>query len=71
MLPYLDVVKRRFVGDIVEQEQGCGEREGALGLVPWCQPGARPSRASVSELALHRSPSQRTPRCGSRLGTRR
>lgn len=34
VLPYLDVVKRRFVGDIVEQEQGCGERDGALVPVP-------------------------------------
>ena len=68
MLPYLNVVERRFVGDVVEQEQGCGERDGALVPVPWCQAGARPSRAHGSELALHCSPRQRTPRCRSRLG---
>ena len=68
MLPYLNVVERRFVGDVVEQEQGCGERDGALVPVPRCQAGARPSRAHGSELALHCSPRQRTPRCRSRLG---
>lgn len=34
VLLYLDVVKGRFVGDIVEQEQGCGERDRALVPVP-------------------------------------
>lgn len=34
MLLYLDVVEGRFVGDIVEQEQGCGERNRALVPVP-------------------------------------
>lgn len=43
-LLYLDVVKGRFVGDIVEQEQGCGERDGALVLVPWL-----PDRSSAKQ----------------------
>lgn len=34
---YLDVVEGRFVGDIVEQEQGCGESRGLLVLAP-CPP---------------------------------
>lgn len=34
MLLYLDVVKGCFVGDIVEQEQGCGERDRLSVCVP-------------------------------------
>lgn len=34
VLLYLDVVKGCFVGDIVEQEQGCGEKDRLLVPVP-------------------------------------
>lgn len=34
VLLYLDVVEGCFVGDIIEQEQGCGERDRALVPVP-------------------------------------
>lgn len=34
MLLYLDVVEGCFVGDIIEQQQGCGERDRALVPVP-------------------------------------
>lgn len=43
---YLDVVKGRFVGDIVEQEQGCGESRGSLVLAPCPPPSPQPPECS-------------------------
>lgn len=43
---YLDVVEGRFVGDIVEQEQGCRESRDSLVLAP-CPPPRAPSPRSA------------------------
>lgn len=68
-LLYLDVVKGRFVGDIVEQEQGCGERDGALVLVPRLPGQSSPKQSPWLRVCSAPFPEACTPHCGSRLGT--